>query len=456
MSEEKVLTKEIADEIIIKEKDSVFLYLDEFTQIDDQAAEVLAKRQGVLSLSGLTELSDNAAESLSKHKDSLRLDGLTELSDAAAESLSKHKGSLSLDGLNELSDAAAESLAKNPNDLSLKGLTTLGNRAVEIFSNRYCADYFPEKIDKEIKAMRGPITKEIAEQFLKDETPDLSCFATIDDEASELLASYEGDLCLDGLTELSDSGAESLSKHSGFMSIDNGWKGSILDLSSKAAEFLAKHKSIETENKEIKNFSGKALGFEIKNYQRISPTNADGETLSVNCPGGVFTDEADFIFDGVQIHIAVVENNAGRKIFINHKYTVEDMNDQFVKLFTDMIADKLVEGLEDGLVDLEGDWFMDVEEIEKIAKHYPEFLRKHKNEGGSQADSDDPISALNQELEIALNKKDKHKSGESKLSTDEFRALLNQIVDLKDQIETLSCPEQSRINSMLKQIDGNK
>ena len=72
----------------------------------------------------------------------------------------------------------------------------------------------------------------------------------------------------------------------------------------------------------------------------------------------------------------MVENNAGRKIFINHKYTVEDMNDEFLKLFTDMIADKLVKAWRDGLVDLEGDWFMDVEEIEKIAKHYPEFLRK--------------------------------------------------------------------------------
>jgi len=53
MSEEKVLTKEIADEIIIKEKDSVFLYLDEFTQIDDQAAEVLPSVRGIFSLGAL-------------------------------------------------------------------------------------------------------------------------------------------------------------------------------------------------------------------------------------------------------------------------------------------------------------------------------------------------------------------------------------------------------------------
>ena len=119
--------------------------------------------------------------------------------------------------------------------------------------------------------MRGDYQRNCRAVFEVDETPDLSCFATIDDEASELLASYEGDLFLDGLTELSDSGAESLSRHSGFMSIDNRCGESILDLSTKAAEFLAKHKSIETENKEIKNFSGKALGFEIKIIKELAP-----------------------------------------------------------------------------------------------------------------------------------------------------------------------------------------
>lgn len=224
------------------------------------------------------------------------------------------------------------------------------------------------------------LTKEIAEQFLNNQETELFAYAKINDDAAELLASHEGDLLLDDLNAISDQSAQLLSKHRGYLQIDYSFDdNSKMDLSDKAAEFLASHENLETNNRKIKNFSGKALGFEIKNYQRISPTNADGETLSVNCPGGVFTDEADFIFDGVQIHIAVVENNAGRKIFINHKYTVEDMNDQFVKLFTDMIANKLVEGLEDGFVDLEGDWFMDVEEIEKIAKHYPEFLRKHKN-----------------------------------------------------------------------------
>ncbi len=49
-------------------------------------------------------------------------------------------------------------------------------------------------------------TKEIAEQFLADDTSvDLRDFTVIDDEAAEILWVYEGErLHLDGLTRLSD------------------------------------------------------------------------------------------------------------------------------------------------------------------------------------------------------------------------------------------------------------
>ena len=81
------------------------------------------------------------------------------------------------------------------------------------------------------------LTKEIAEQFLKHETPDLSYFSTIDDLAAELLASHEGDLYLVGLTELSDSSAENLSKSSGeFLALDG-----LKSLSESVAIHLANY-----------------------------------------------------------------------------------------------------------------------------------------------------------------------------------------------------------------------
>ncbi len=117
MSNEKVLTKEIAKQFLEDEDSAVDL--SEFTAIEDAAAESLSKHEGelYLDLSGLTSLSDAAAKSLSKHEDNLNLDGLTSLSDAAAKSLSKHVGDLELSGLTSLSDVAAKSLSKHVDNL---------------------------------------------------------------------------------------------------------------------------------------------------------------------------------------------------------------------------------------------------------------------------------------------------------------------------------------------------
>ena len=140
--------------------------LDEFTSIEDEAAEVLSKHQGELCLIecrfistsaiellsrrtgslilGLETLSDSEAESLSKTRGDLELFNLEELSDSAAESLSNHEGILALG--NELeedfSDSAAESLSNHKGDLTL-GLATLSNNTTRSLSkHKYCL-YFP-------------------------------------------------------------------------------------------------------------------------------------------------------------------------------------------------------------------------------------------------------------------------------------------------------------------------
>ena len=115
MSDEKVLTKEIAEQFLADD-DSVDLR--EFTTIEDAAAESLSKYEGGpddgdLWLNGLTELSDAAAESLRKNRgEFLFLYGLTSLSDAAAESLSKH-AELGLN-LDNLPESTAEILRSHP------------------------------------------------------------------------------------------------------------------------------------------------------------------------------------------------------------------------------------------------------------------------------------------------------------------------------------------------------
>ena len=116
--------------------------ISQFTSIEDEAAEELAKHKRQLYLVGLTSLSDGAAEALGKHEGELILGGLTSLSDAQAEGLAKHKGELLLDGLTSLSDKQAEGLAKHEGVLGLSGLTELSDYAAETLAKYRGEIYF--------------------------------------------------------------------------------------------------------------------------------------------------------------------------------------------------------------------------------------------------------------------------------------------------------------------------
>ena len=98
------------------------LTLSGITKLSDSALDSLANLAGeILDLSALTELSDAGAESLSKYSGEIVLLKVTELSETAAESLSKHDGYLNLLGLTKLSDNAAKNLSKHKGTLLLKG-----------------------------------------------------------------------------------------------------------------------------------------------------------------------------------------------------------------------------------------------------------------------------------------------------------------------------------------------
>ena len=75
------------------------------------------------------------------------------------------------------------------------------------------------------------IDLESAKRFLQDpDSYDLSEATSITDEAAEVLSKdRRGQLSLDGLTELSDTAAKSLSKHQGSLSL-----GGLTELSDAA------------------------------------------------------------------------------------------------------------------------------------------------------------------------------------------------------------------------------
>lgn len=105
------------------------------------------------------------------------------------------------------------------------------------------------------------LTKEIAEQFLKDEdSVDLWEYTSLEDEAAQLLAKHEGDLDLSGLLNVSESNVKILAQHIGCLrlcglkSISDSmaialagtkgdlWISGITTLSDSAACAFAQHK----------------------------------------------------------------------------------------------------------------------------------------------------------------------------------------------------------------------
>ena len=205
--------------------------LEGYTSIDDNAAELFAKWDSdILYLNCLTELSDKSAKILSSAiaRSEIHLNGLVELSEAAAGSLSKSGGYLSLKGLTELSEGAAQSLAKvNPENLILP------DKLEQQVAEYRDGDYF---IEQKILA------KGVASTWLAcrddEESVDFSSFTGIEEEAADVLSKHKGELNLNGLTELSDAVAESLSKFEGdYLQLDG-----LTELSDAAAESLSKFK----------------------------------------------------------------------------------------------------------------------------------------------------------------------------------------------------------------------
>ena len=107
---EKLLTKEIAEDLR-GETD-----FNEFTAIDDSAAEVLASPLTIKQrLSGHPEINDSTAEALASYEvKQLGLNGLSVISPATARSLGQFNGNLFLNGLKTICGTEAEAHSSNP------------------------------------------------------------------------------------------------------------------------------------------------------------------------------------------------------------------------------------------------------------------------------------------------------------------------------------------------------
>lgn len=234
------------------------LSLNGLLSLTDEAAEYFVGFGGMLSLDGLQTLSTRAATALGKGCEYLSLDGLIHIDAAAAAALASIEDlsldgvrqldaptaaalagveRLSLDGLEELSDAAAEAFAVGaPEDavLSLEGVVRLRDSTAAALGQRAGTTYV-----RGLREITPGVLKALFTSNTSSYGPQLAKLEHLPNEVAAILADYNGDVHLNGVTELSDIAAEHLSRHKGSLYLQG-----LTTLSAAAADSLSRHSGL--------------------------------------------------------------------------------------------------------------------------------------------------------------------------------------------------------------------
>jgi hypothetical protein len=205
-----VLTAEIATSLLPRKNPRKDLDADKFTDIEDDAALVLAAHQGTLSLDGLSHLSDASAEALSKFRHSLFLNGLTSLSETSARSLANHIDQLYLNGIEHISKGVAEALITHKGYLRLNGIQRLSDELALLLSKPSGCLYLDGLM--EFPDTPGHIALAHYLATRHKGTLTLNAIKELPLPILEILATHQGELELSGLESLSLEAAKLLTK----------------------------------------------------------------------------------------------------------------------------------------------------------------------------------------------------------------------------------------------------
>lgn len=210
---EKVLTAKIAQKAVALEQ----CKLNKYTEIEDAAAEALAKYEGPIELNGLHQLPESAAKHLASHRGELWLCGFSELSESTATLISKHEWGLFLNGLKTLTLNSALQLIQTTGILSLDGLKDLKDELATILVKH-----------------SGPLSLRGLSRMPDETATILSKHEGSRKSLPKLPMSYKdhgrsGGLFLDGLKTLTLESARALAKHQEFISL-GGLKGASKEI----------------------------------------------------------------------------------------------------------------------------------------------------------------------------------------------------------------------------------
>lgn len=248
-----------------------YIGLDGLEELSIPLAKAL-KSSLSLNLANLKEMPTDVAVVLAKGSADLDLPGITSISRGVAQAFVSHLGNLHLDGVQKLDPDVAAILQKreNGNSLSMLGLTDLPSPAFTQFYIRVSEPWYPnEHIElpnlntlrpedaKVLAATSGylqvgvrtlpieiakilvthkcwgkgdPVYSEVHELELNRLDDELTA------DAAKILATYEGELRLPGLTTLREDVADALKNHSGRLALG------CVKIDEGAAAILAQHK----------------------------------------------------------------------------------------------------------------------------------------------------------------------------------------------------------------------
>ena len=205
-----LLTAEIATSLLPRKNPRKYLAADKFTEIEDDAALVLAAHLGSMSLNGLTHLSEASAEALSKFGYSLFLNGLKSLSETSARCLAKHQDKLYLDGIECISEAVAEALNAPRVCLHLNGIKQLSDEVALLLAKHSSCLY----VDGLMEFPDAPGHRALAHYLAARHqgTLKLNAIKELPFPILEILVTHQGSLELSGLESLSIEAAKLLAK----------------------------------------------------------------------------------------------------------------------------------------------------------------------------------------------------------------------------------------------------
>lgn len=266
------------------------LKLDGLHRLSEDAAKILAQSsQGTLSLSSLSEISDQSAGHLSAYRGVLALNGLKQLSRSLASRLGDFEGCLQLNGLTRLDEAAAADLVENIKlSISLNGLSEASTNLLQQLQ-KGCSWYLEldglrnlsvasaDELSKchaslslnGLLMLSDNVAQCLVREYYERRWLSLNGVTKIADNVASTLGHHEGRLCLNGLTEISDTGIEKLCSTCSLLELDSlrRWSERI------SAAFQTAYE------KWYARYHSRYLSYQSCIMNRSSPTELDEKSL---------------------------------------------------------------------------------------------------------------------------------------------------------------------------------